>query len=74
MFLDYILQPVEINESRKPLKPHQLAKISILSNDHLASANYDDRYYDSNEPTTSTRTGTLTVLDRAVMEHNLLAN
>jgi len=74
MFLDYILQPVEIKESKKPLKPHQLAKIAISSNNHLASANYDDSYYDSNEPAISTRTDTSTVLDRAVMEHNLLAN
>ena len=74
MFLDYILQPVEINESEKPLKSHQLAKIAISSNDHLASANYDDRYCDSNESATSTRTGTSTVLDQVVMEHNLLAN
>ena len=74
MFLNYILQPVEIKESKKPLKSHQLAKIAILSNDHLASANYNNSYCDSNEPATSTRMGTSTMLDWAVMEHNLLAN
>jgi COP9 signalosome complex subunit 4 len=74
MFLDHILRPAEIKEFEKTLKPHQLAKVAISSNDRLASASNDDSYTDDNEPATSTRTGPSTVLDRAVMEHNLLAS
>ncbi|KAF8812475.1 hypothetical protein BYT27DRAFT_7182922 [Phlegmacium glaucopus] len=72
MFLDHILRPAEVKEFEKSLKPHQLAKIAISSNDRLASAGKDD--ISDAEPTTSTRTGPSTVLDRAVMEHNLLAS
>ncbi|KAF8165311.1 hypothetical protein B0H34DRAFT_649762 [Crassisporium funariophilum] len=72
MFLDHILRPAEIQEFEKSLKPHQLAKIAISSNDKLASAAKDDG--EGAEPNTSTRTGPSTVLDRAVMEHNLLAS
>ncbi|TFK23278.1 hypothetical protein FA15DRAFT_670674 [Coprinopsis marcescibilis] len=72
MFLDHILRPAEIKEFESTLKTHQLAKIAISSNDKLASAGHDDG--SSDEPATSTRTGPSTVLDRAVMEHNLLAS
>ncbi|KAF9055317.1 hypothetical protein BDZ89DRAFT_1004149 [Hymenopellis radicata] len=71
MFLDHILRPAEIKEFEGTLKPHQLAKIAISSNDRLASANERG---DGDDGTTSTRTGPSTVLDRAVMEHNLLAS
>jgi COP9 signalosome complex subunit 4 len=71
MFLDHILRPAEVKEFEKTLKPHQLAKIAISSNDRLASVN--DVGSDP-DPTVSTRTGPSTVLDRAVMEHNLLAS
>ncbi|XP_006460310.1 hypothetical protein AGABI2DRAFT_192055 [Agaricus bisporus var. bisporus H97] len=74
MFLDHILRPTEIKEFEQTLKPHQLAKVAISSNDRLASAGNNDSYNDDNEPATSTRTGPSTVLDRAVMEHNLLAS
>lgn len=74
MFLDHILRSAEIKEFEKTLKQHQLAEISISSNDRLASANNDDSYDDNSEPATSSRTGPSTVLDRAVMEHNLLAS
>lgn len=74
MFLDHILRPAEVKEFEQTLKPHQLAKVAISSNDRLASAGNDDTYNDDNEPATSTRTGPSTVLDRAVMEHNLLAS
>ncbi|KAJ7283619.1 hypothetical protein C8J57DRAFT_1432677 [Mycena rebaudengoi] len=47
MFLDHILRSAEIKTFEGSLKPHQLAKIAISSND---------------------------LLDRAVMEHNLLAS
>lgn len=70
MFLDHILRPAEVKEFEKSLKPHQLAKIAISSNDRLAGK---EDLTDA-EPTTSTRTGPSTVLDRAVMEHNLLAS
>ncbi|KNZ81463.1 COP9 signalosome complex subunit 4 [Termitomyces sp. J132] len=71
MFLDHILRPAEVKEFEKTLKPHQLAKIAISSNDRLASAG---QYDGMDEPAASTRTGPATVLDRAVMEHNLLAS
>jgi COP9 signalosome complex subunit 4 len=73
MFLDHILRSAEIKEFEATLKPHQLAKIAISSNDRLASATHDDDLTGS-EPAVSTRTGPTTVLDRAVMEHNLLAS
>ncbi|KJA30241.1 hypothetical protein HYPSUDRAFT_50595 [Hypholoma sublateritium FD-334 SS-4] len=72
MFLDHILRPSEIKEFEKSLKPHQLAKIAISSNDKLASIGNDEGV--DMDPNASTRTGPSTVLDRAVMEHNLLAS
>lgn len=74
MFLDHILRSAEVKDFEGTLKPHQLAKIAISSNDKLASAIPDDTAATSNEPNTSNRTGPSTVLDRAVMEHNLLAS
>ncbi|KAF7355346.1 Constitutive photomorophogenic 8 [Mycena sanguinolenta] len=74
MFLDHILRSAEIKSFEATLKPHQLAKIAISSNDRLASAGQDDDPAAANEPAASTRTGPSTVLDRAVMEHNLLAS
>ncbi|EGO01924.1 hypothetical protein SERLA73DRAFT_177559 [Serpula lacrymans var. lacrymans S7.3] len=71
MFLDHILRPAEIKSFEEKLRPHQLAKIAISSNDQLASTIDDD---DLSEPNASTRRGPATVLDRAVMEHNLLAS
>ncbi|KAG5649032.1 hypothetical protein DXG03_000381 [Asterophora parasitica] len=71
MFLDQILRSAEVKEFERTLKPHQLAKIAISSNDRLAGQ-YDDTSL--NEPSAGTRTGPSTVLDRAVMEHNLLAS
>src|SRR5437879_5791711 len=71
MFLDHILRSAEVKEFEGTLKAHQLAKIAISSNDRLASA---VQYDEQNEPATSTRTGPSTVLDRAVLEHNLLAS
>ncbi|KAJ6613411.1 hypothetical protein B0H10DRAFT_227968 [Mycena sp. CBHHK59/15] len=74
MFLDHILRSAEIKTFEGTLKPHQLAKIAISSNDRLASSGQDDDPSSANEPAASTRTGPSTVLDRAVMEHNLLAS
>jgi COP9 signalosome complex subunit 4 len=68
MFLGRILRSEEIKDFEGTLKQHQLAKISQSSSDRVAST--DD---DLNDPTVSKRTGPSTVLDRAVMEHNLLA-
>jgi len=67
MFLDHILRSTEIKEFESTLKPHQLAKIAMSSNDRVAAS-------DEPEEGASTRTGPATVLDRAVMEHNLLAS
>ncbi|GJE84847.1 hypothetical protein PsYK624_009230 [Phanerochaete sordida] len=67
MFLDRILRAAEIAEFEGTLKTHQLAKISLSSGDRVALADDDDAG-------ASRRTGPATVLDRAVMEHNLLAS
>ncbi|EIN10646.1 hypothetical protein PUNSTDRAFT_65075 [Punctularia strigosozonata HHB-11173 SS5] len=75
MFLDHILRPAEVKEFEKTLKPHQLAKISLSVNERLAAAvEADDDNDDDKEPNVSTRRGPSTVLDRAVLEHNLLAS
>lgn len=76
MFLDRILRPTEVKEFEATLKPHQLAKIAVSSNDKLAatvSSSDGDEDVNMGE-TVSTRTGPSTVLDRAVLEHNLLAS
>lgn len=73
MFLDHILRSAEVKDFEGTLKPHQLAKIAISSNDRLASTG-DHGPNTTNEPVASVRTGPSTVLDRAVMEHNLLAS
>ncbi|PVF96330.1 hypothetical protein CPB86DRAFT_737013 [Serendipita vermifera] len=76
MFLDHIIRPAEVKEFEKTLRPHQLAKIAQSSNDKLASRITDDdtdtTMADAGVPV-STRTGPQTVLDRAVMEHNILS-
>ncbi|TDL29747.1 hypothetical protein BD410DRAFT_758817 [Rickenella mellea] len=76
MFLDHILRPAEVQKFEATLKPHQLAKISQSSNDRLAAvASAADGADDMNtSENISTRTGPSTVLDRAVMEHNVLAS
>ncbi|KDQ64537.1 hypothetical protein JAAARDRAFT_116665 [Jaapia argillacea MUCL 33604] len=73
MFLDRILRPTEVQSFETTLKQHQLAKITLSSNDRLASVHVDDDDGDGAE-STSKRTGPSTVLDRAVLEHNLLAS
>lgn len=72
MFHDRILRAGEIKDFQETLKPHQLATIALSPNDRLASAVASDD--DPNDLDTSKRTGPSTVLDRAVMEHNLLAS
>jgi COP9 signalosome complex subunit 4 len=74
MFLDHILRPAEVHEFERTLKAHQLARIDLSANDRLASAidvGNDDA---GTGASTSTRRGPATVLDRAVMEHNVLAS
>ncbi|THH28947.1 hypothetical protein EUX98_g5236 [Antrodiella citrinella] len=73
MFLDRILRPAEVKEFEGTLRAHQLAQISLSSNDRLASAATDDDD-DVADDNASKRTGPSTVLDRAVMEHNVLAS
>lgn len=76
MFLDHIIRPAEVQKFEKTLRPHQLAKIAQSANDRMAS-----RMTEEDTDTTmadagvavSTRTGPQTVLDRAVMEHNILS-
>ena len=74
MFLDHILRPAEIHEFEKTLKPHQVAKIAISSNYRLSAVADDEEEAASADEPVSTRRGPSTVLDRAVMEHNLLAS
>lgn len=73
MFLDRILRPAEVKEFEATLKPHQLAQVAQSSSDRLAATVADDDDMVTGE-TVSTRTGPSTVLDRAVLEHNLLAS
>ena len=76
MFLDHIIRPAEVQKFEKTLRAHQLAKIGQSANDRMAS-----RVTETDTDTTmadagvavSTRTGPQTVLDRAVMEHNILS-
>jgi COP9 signalosome complex subunit 4 len=71
MYLDRILRQEEIKEFQATLKPHQLAQIAQSSSDRLASLSHEDD--PEMDVTTRTRAGPETVLDRAVMEHNLLS-
>ncbi|KAH8830517.1 hypothetical protein DL96DRAFT_1813555 [Flagelloscypha sp. PMI_526] len=66
MFLDHILRPAEVKSFEANLKPHQLAKI--------AAEPRSKHDADEKDPESGTRTGPATVLDRAVMEHNVLAS
>lgn len=69
MFLDQIIRTSEIKGFEETLRPHQLARIAQSFNDRTPSAYADEDV----EGTASRRTGPSTVLDRAVMEHNLLS-
>lgn len=70
MFLEHILRPNEVKGFEETLKPHQLARIAQSSNDRVATL--EEEPSTDGEPV-SKRTGPSTVLDRAVMEHNLLS-
>ena len=70
MFLNHILCPIKIKEFEKMLKPHQLAQIVLSMNDRLSSTLKDGNLVEG----ASTHTGPTTVLDHAVMEHNVLVS
>ncbi|KAG8863830.1 hypothetical protein FRB96_007667 [Tulasnella sp. 330] len=72
MFNEHILRPQEVKGFEETLKPHQLARIAQSANDRVAVSDEDVVVAEAGE-TVSTRTGPSTVLDRAVMEHNLLS-
>lgn len=69
MFLDQIIRTTEIKGFEETLRPHQLARIATSSSENKRSFEYADE----NGETSSARKGPTTVLDRAVMEHNLLS-
>jgi len=72
MFRDHILRSTEVKQFEETLKPHQLATIAQSSSDKLSAASQLDDSVMA-DPDASKRTGPSTVLDRAVMEHNLLS-
>jgi COP9 signalosome complex subunit 4 len=69
MFLDRILRPYEIKEFQSTLKPHQLAKIAQSSHDRAMIIDQSG----NGDAAAKKRVAPETVLDRAVMEHNLLS-
>ncbi|CAE6484220.1 unnamed protein product [Rhizoctonia solani] len=78
MFNDHIIRPEEVKGFEATLKPHHLARVAQSQNDKLAARNAaadndgDTDMTDADTPQ-STRTGPTTVLDKAVLEHNLLS-
>ena len=77
VFLDHIVRPQEIAEFEKLLAPHQTAAIVPSANDKamfaLADQEENAKASDSSTPRRKQRHGPSTVLDRAMMEHNILA-
>jgi COP9 signalosome complex subunit 4 len=69
MFLDRILRPYEVKEFESTLKPHQLAKIGKSSRDRVMVTSQ----LNTSKESIAKRVAPETVLDRAVMEHNLLS-
>lgn len=65
MFLDQIIRPSEVTEFASTLKPHQLARLPSTS-----LVVVDDEEEDG---MAGGKKGPETVLDRAVMEHNVLS-
>ncbi|CDZ98403.1 COP9 signalosome, subunit CSN4 [Phaffia rhodozyma] len=68
MFLENIIRPAEVVEFEKGLQVHQLAKLPAVK----MMVDWEE---DQDEPMegVSKRMGPTTVLDRAVLEHNLLS-
>lgn len=73
MFNEHILRPQEVKGFEETLKPHQLARIAQSAADVVAASQVDEDTIVEDGETVSKRTGPSTVLDRAVMEHNLLS-
>ncbi|CEH17109.1 COP9 signalosome, subunit CSN4 [Ceraceosorus bombacis] len=79
VFLDQIVRPAEIETFAKLLAPHQRAALPPTSNEAAVasvSAEGDVEMSEGASPAqlnTSTRTGPSTVLDRAMIEHNIIA-
>ncbi|KAF8760147.1 PCI domain [Rhizoctonia solani] len=78
MFNEHIIRPDEVKGFEATLKPHHLARVAQSQNDKLAARKAaadndgDTDMTDADTPQ-STRTGPTTVLDKAVLEHNLLS-
>lgn len=76
MFLENIIRRSEVEEFEKGLLSHQLAKLASVKNEVMVEVDDDgEEIVEAAEEgtVTSTRLGPETVLDRAVMEHNLLS-
>lgn len=68
-FLEHIIKPALVNEFEANLKPHQLAKLPAVAK--LPAGGAADEEEDL--PGKNAKRGPETVLDRAIMEHNLLS-
>lgn len=66
MFLDQIIRPAEVTQFAASLRPHQLARLPRAK--PIVAPNAD-----ADADTAPGKNGPETVLDRAVMEHNVLA-
>ena len=76
MFLENIIGRSEVEEFEKGLVSHQLARLASVKNEVMVEVDEDgEEVVEEEEEGTkrSTRLGPETVLDRAVMEHNLLS-
>jgi COP9 signalosome complex subunit 4 len=79
MFLENIIRPAEVVEFEKGLMPHQLARLPAAPKGMNVLDDSDEEEGDvkmvGGDPgeKVSTRMAPETVLDRAVMEHNLLS-
>ena len=77
MFLENIIRRSEVEEFEKGLLSHQLARLASVKNEVMVELDEDGEEIveEAEEAGTkrSTRLGPETVLDRAVMEHNLLS-
>ncbi|KDN49202.1 hypothetical protein K437DRAFT_255327 [Tilletiaria anomala UBC 951] len=76
VFLDHIVRQAEIGEFEKLLAPHQMARIVPSANDKAMFAMADaeqEAAVGAEGGIEKKRHGPSTVLDRAMMEHNVLA-
>lgn len=77
MFLENIIRRSEVEEFEKTLLSHQLAKLASVKNEVMVELDDEGEEIVEEEEEEgtkkSTRLGPETVLDRAVMEHNLLS-